>query len=168
MAGMLNTEKPAAKPEGKPVPGNKPDAGRLSAQAMIEQMHLDPQQREQLDRIVLAGMKVMFDQKSHKMLLEQMNGPGTIPDKLGKGIAGLLGLLMQESQNSLPPNLLIPAGIVLMARAAEFLNGSGTPVPPETFAQAMTSMITLVLQTFGVDPQRVAAAGERGLAKGGQ
>ena len=37
----------------------KPEAGKTSPDAIRAQLHLDPKQGAQLDRIVLAGKKVM-------------------------------------------------------------------------------------------------------------
>ena len=53
-------------------------AGKLSPDAIKAQMHLTGNQGAQLDRIVLAGRKIMFSPQSHKMMLDQLNGPGTM------------------------------------------------------------------------------------------
>lgn len=149
MAGLLNQAPSLPK-------------GKITPDSVRKQMHVTPQQGEQLDRIVLAGKKAMFSQKSHKLLLEQLQGPGTIDMKLGQGIAGLMALLAQESKNSLPPNLLIPAGMILLAVAADFLKQSGTEVSDQDIASGVRIMTTAILHAVGIDPDKVAAAGERG------
>ena len=140
--------------------------GKITQQSVRENMHLTPQQAQQLDRIVLAGKKVMFSEKSHRRMLEQLQGPGTIDVKLGQGIAGLMGLLMQESKGSLPHNLLIPAGMILLVVAAEFLRKMGTAVTDQDIGAAVHAMTTAMLHAAGVDPDKVAAAGERGAGGG--
>lgn len=163
MAGLIEQGMPAPAGPAQPT-GNT----QLSPKAIEAQLHLDPQQKQQLQRIVAAGMKVMFDQQSHQMMLDSMQAPGPVPDKLGQGIAGLLGLLMQESKNSLPPQLLVPAGLVLIAHAAEFMNETGMPVSDEDFGNAVDVMVTTVLDAFGLDAERVAAvAGDAQAAAGG-
>lgn len=137
-------------------------SGKITPQAIQAQMHLTPAQAQQLQRIVLAGQKVMFDKQSHKLLLQQLDGPGTMSMKLGQGVAGLMGLLLQESKNSLPPNLIIPAGMILVAHAAEFLRQSGTDLTDQDIAQAVKVMVTAVLHAGGVDADKVAAAGAAG------
>ena len=82
-----------------------------------------------------------------------------MPQKLGQGIASLMAMLFQESQKSIPPQLMVPAGMVLMAHAAEFLTKSGQSVAPEEFGAAQQIMIEAILKAFGVDPAKVAAAG---------
>jgi len=136
---------------------NATAGGKITPESVQSQLHLNPQQKAQLERIVLAGQKVMFSRQSHKLMLDQLNGPGPIDVKLGQGIAGLIGLLMQESKNSLPPNLLIPAGMVLLAHAARFLAESGQPVSDQDIANAMNVMVTAVLNAFGLDADKVAA-----------
>ena len=110
---------PKGSPAGKAAPAEKAPAGKTSPEAIRAGLHLQPKEAAQLDRIVLAGRKVMFAKQSHKMFLEQLDGPGDIAQKLGQGVAGLMGLLWQESRRSLPPQLLIPGGMVLVAVAAE-------------------------------------------------
>lgn len=158
MAGMLKNMAPAS---AAPTAGQAP-AGKITADSVIAQMHLNDKQKAQLQRIVLAGMKVMFDKQTHQMMLDQLEGPGTIAQKVGQGVAGLVALLMQESKNSLPPDMLIPAGMVLVVKAVEFLRESGQEVSDQDLGEAMNAMVTALLQAGGVDPDKLAAAGERG------
>jgi hypothetical protein len=134
-------------------------------EAIQASLHLTPQQQNQLQRIVLAGQKVMFDAKTHKMMLDQIKAPGNIAQKLGQSIAGLMGLLWQESRNSLPPNLMIPSGMVLMAHAAKFMNQAGQTVTPTDFAVATKVMVTAILKAGGVDPDKLAEYGGKGIGK---
>jgi hypothetical protein len=146
----------------------KSAGNQFSPQAIQAKMHLNPQQMQQFQRIVLAGQKVMFDQKTHKLLMQQLQGPGTVAMKIGQGVAGLMGLLMKESNNSLPPNLIIPAGMVLVAHAADFLRQTGQQVQDQDVAQAVKIMTTAILHAGGVDPDKLAAAGAGGFkAKAG-
>ena len=149
--GMLNTVGSA--------PAQKADtADRTSPEAIQAAMHLQPQQQAQLQRIVLAGQKVMFDAKTHHLMLEQLQGPDPLPVKLGRGIAGLMALLWQESKRALPPNLMIPAGMVLVAYAAKFLRDAGEQVSDKDFGEAVKVMTSAMLGAAGVDPDKLTAA----------
>lgn len=141
------------------------NTGKISPDSIRAQLHLNGNQGDQLDRIVLAGKKVMFSQQSHKLMLDQLQGPGTMGQKLGQGVAGLLALLWQESKNSLPPNLIIPAGMVLVAVAADFLRQAGQDVSDQDIAQGIEAMTTALLHATGVDADKVAAAGDSAGAK---
>ncbi len=146
---MLQSVKPGAKPDAKPA------AGSMTPEALKAKMHLTPEQSAQLDRIVLAGKKVMFSQKTHGMMLEQLDGPGPIAQKIGQGVAGLVALLRQESSGSLPPNLLIPAGMILCAVVAQFLRDAGQDISDQDIAAAIETMTTAVLYASGIDPDKL-------------
>jgi len=141
MAMLKTMTKEAGEPKGSPA-GKAAPAGKTSPEAIRAGLHLQPKEAAQLDKIVLAGKRVMFDQRSHKMFLEQLDGPGTIAQKLGQGVAGLMGLLWQESRQSLPPQLLIPGGMVLVAVAADFLRKGGMKVSDKDVAGGIEALVT--------------------------
>ena len=149
---------------GKPGKPGKPSkgGGQLTPEALLAKMHLTPQKAQQLDRIVLAGKKAMFSEQSHSMMLDQLKAPGPISQKIGTGVAGLVGLLWQESQQSLDPSLLVPAGVILCAVVAEFLRGAGQEVSDQEVGSAIETMTHAVLSAGGVDPDKLANAGARG------
>jgi len=164
MAMLQTTTKIAGEPKGSPAGKAAPAkaAGKTSPEAIRAGLHLSGNQGAQLDRIVLAGRKVMFSPQSHKLFLDQLNGPGTLAQKMGQGVAGLMGLLWQESKQSLPPQLLIPAGMVLVSVAADFLRKGGMDVTDQDVAGGIESLVTALLQAGGVDPDKVAEIGARG------
>jgi len=129
----------------------------MSPASVLASMHVEGQQKEQLLRIVAAGKKVMYSQQTHQMMLESMQGEGAPEEKLSKGIIGLLSMLWGESKGSLPPQLIIPAGMVLMADAADFMRQAGEPVTPEQFGAATEMMVDGLLKQGGVDPDKLAA-----------
>lgn len=139
----------------------------LSPDALKAKMKLTPQKAQQLNRIEVAGMKIMFAPQSHQLVVGVLQGPGPVSQKLGKGVAGLLGLLVKESKNSLPPDLLVPAGILLVAHAAEFLAHGGIAVSTKDFGDAVDLMQTLVLHTFGLDANKIASYNPRQATPGG-
>ena len=136
-------------------------ASKITPEFIEGKLHLTEKQKPQLKRIVLGGLKVMFSKESHHLMLAELDGPGTIAEKIGKGVAGLLALLMHESTNSLPPDLLNSAGMVLVAYAAQWLNKAGTPVSDQDIGGAIDTMTAAVLHAGGVDPSKLAEAGGR-------
>jgi hypothetical protein len=124
---------------------------------MEAQMKLNPQQKQQVQRVVIAGMKVMFSPQSHQLVLKTLQGPGSIDQKLGQGIAGLMGLLLQEAKGSIPAPLVIPAALILLAHAVDFLNKAGQQVPPQAIGSAVKILISLILKAGKMDPDKVMA-----------
>lgn len=135
-------------------------AGALSPASLMAKMHLKPEQGPQLARIVEAGKRVMFDKSTHHLMLESMQGDGPIEQKIGGGVVSLLGMLWQESKQSLPPELIIPAGVVLVAEACDFMNQSGTPVTPEQQGAATEFMVDAFMKGANIDSNRLAEAGQ--------
>lgn len=178
MAMLQTTTKQAGEPKGPPEgkaapargqapgkPGKQEPTSKTSPEAIRAGMHLTGNQGAQLDKIVLAGKKVMFSKESHHLFLDQLDGPGTIAQKLGQGVAGLMGLLWQESKRSLPPQLLIPAGMVLVSVAADFLKKGGMDVTDQDIAGGIEALVTALLQAGGVDPDKLADIGAGAMEK---
>lgn len=168
MAGLLQekmegVEETRAKPE-EVSGGGKP----ADTKPVHEGIAVPPELQEMFERMVLAGMKVMFSRETHEMALQQIVGqPGPMGERLGKAMAGLMSLLFAESGGSLPPQLLIPVGTELLAQAADFLNEAGETVTSDDLAEAMGTMIETMFQAFGVDPEQLRQAGGAGYERGG-
>ena len=136
-------------------------SGDMSPASLMAKMHLKPEQGPQLARIVEAGKRVMFDKSTHHLMLESMQGDGPIEQKIGGGVVSLLGMLWQESKQSLPPELIIPAGVVLVAEACDFMNQSGTPVTPEQQGSATEFMMDEFMKGAKIDSNKLAEAGSQ-------
>ena len=149
------------KPGSPRSTGNVPSVqtpAEMQPDALMKQMHLPPGMQKPFMAVVVAGMKIMFSDQTHAQVMQQIEQPGPMPQKLGTGVAGLMAMLFKESNRSIAPQLLIPAGVVLMAHAADFLNKSGMAVSPQDFGAAMQIMVETLLRAFKVDPGKVTAA----------
>lgn len=109
-------------------------------------------------RVVAAGMQMMFSKESNKAAIDSMmRVEGDIAQKLGKGIAGLLGLIVKETNNTVPPQVLIPAGVELLIQAADFLRKTRmADINNQVIGNAMEVMVTTVLQAAKLDVQKIA------------
>ena len=159
---MLETPAKIASKKSKSPYGEYGQENKISPESLIESMHLTGNQKAQLERIVLAGQKVMFSEKSHRLMLEQLDGPGPIAQKIGQGVAGLIALLRQESRGSLPPELLILAWMILCAVVAQFLREAGQDVSDQDIGVAIETMTNALLHASGVDPDKLSAIASQG------
>jgi len=133
----------------------RPQGNDLSAEAVSNNIKMPPELQEAYDRVVIAGMKVMFSDESHKMMLQFMDEEGPADEKLGKGIAGLMLILFKESNETIPPQVIIPAAVQLLMRAAEFAKQSGMgEISNKDIAGGIELMIAIILEKFGVDPSQ--------------
>jgi len=107
-------------------------------------------------RVVIAGMKVMFSKESHRAMLQEIQRPGPLGERLGKGVAGLLLMLFKESNGTMPPAVMIPAGVKLLMEAVDFLRKSGLEKPTNAdIGDGIQIMMSTVLEKFGVAPDKL-------------
>lgn len=103
-------------------------------------------------RIVEAGMKLMFDPSTRGQTLAFMGESGAPAEKLGKGIASVMAMLFKESNQTMPPNLIIPCGIELLLHASAVAKSGGMEFDKNTLAEAMAIMIEDLARHFKVQP----------------
>jgi len=127
------------------------------AKAKIEQ-GVDPKQKDAYDRIVLAGMKVMFTKGTHEQL---MQGLVDAPDKLKTavdGVIGLVGVLFKESRNTMPVVPMIMAGITLLYEGLEFMEKAGmVQVDGDSLAKTTQYYLETLLPKLGMTPDKMQA-----------
>lgn len=134
----------------------RPEGDDLDTETIKNNIQMPPELQEAYDRVVIAGMKVMFSKESHKLMLDELQKEGPIAQKLGMGIAGLMLLLFKESNETIPPQVIIPAGVNLLSRAADFIRKSGIDsITNADIGDAMELMISTILQKFGVSPEQM-------------
>jgi hypothetical protein len=87
---------------------------------------------------------------------------------LGQAIAGLLGMIVKESNGTIPPQVLIPAGVELLIQAADFLRRSKLEqINNQVIGDAMDVMVTTVLQAAKLDVNKIAGFIEQQAMSGG-
>jgi hypothetical protein len=128
----------------------------ITPEAIRSKLHIPPNLQNAYERLVLAGKKVMYDEKTHNVVLQQMQDiQGPIEQQLGQSIAGLMVILYNQSKGAMPPSLLIPAGTELTAEAADFLKKSGQQINDQQIAQAIVVMTQSLLKKFKIDPNKL-------------
>jgi hypothetical protein len=134
----------------------RPEGDELSTKAVSDNINMPPELQEAYERVVIAGMKVMFSKESHRAMLKELQREGPLDQRLGKGIAGLMLLLFKESNGTMPPAVIIPAGVKLLMEAVDFMRdaGMGNPTNAE-IGNGMQIMIAIILEKFGVAPDKM-------------
>jgi hypothetical protein len=134
----------------------RPEGEDLDTEAIKDNIKMPPELQEAYERVVIAGMKVMFSKESHKLMLDELQKEGPVGQKLGTGIAGLMLLLIKESNGTLPPEVVVPAGINLLTRAADFIRKSKIEkITNGDIGDAMEVFISTILDKFGVSPEQM-------------
>jgi hypothetical protein len=128
----------------------------LTPDAVWSNIEMPEELQEAYERIVLAGMKILFSQGTNRELLKRIDGPGPIGIRLGKGMATLMLLLFKQSNQTIPPNVIIPAGLYLLSQAADFLKKTEVEeVTNKDIADSMVEFINTLITSFGGDTQKM-------------
>lgn len=116
-----------------------------------------PEFKKQFEKIVAAGLKVMYSPKTSNMMKKQLNKEGDPIENAGEGVAKLIGILFAESKGTMPMTAGIPAAQVLLCEGLSYMEDSGLiEVTNDVIAQATQSMMGYILQIFGVSREKIA------------
>ena len=145
MVGIVNQN--MARPDEK---------SSVTPEQVRKDMQLPPELQNAYERVVVAGMKMMFSKETNKYMLQQLEAPGSMAEKLGNGVAELMLLLFMQSNKTMPPQVIIPAGTELVVQAADFINQAGlAEVTNRDVGDGIQVMMAVVLKQFGVDPAKL-------------
>lgn len=100
---------------------------------------LDGRQVKGLNAILDAGNKLLFSKDTHYDIMQGLTDDDDtqLADELGKGGISLAMVLYEKSGGTMPQELIIPAGVILLARVAEFLKQTGHKINDEIFHDAV-------------------------------
>jgi hypothetical protein len=117
--------------------------------------------RPVLDKVVLSGMRIMFDKQSHEMAMAELDKPGPLAERLSNGIIALMFMLWKQSNQTIPPQMIVPATLILTLRAFEFLQMSKDPeATKQVLGETVQAAVQGVMDRFkpqGEDPAAAAA-----------
>jgi hypothetical protein len=133
----------------------RPEGDELTLENVKKNIKVPPELQEAYERVVIGGMKVMFSKESHQFMLKEMQGQGPVAQRLGQGIAGLMLMLFKESNETIPPEVIIPAGIELLMQAVDFVRETGMgDITNKDIGDAMEIMMRMILEKFGMKPEQ--------------
>lgn len=138
--------------------GGQQKAGAVDVDAIINKTRsgIPPQLQTVFDKVVLSGMRIMFDPQSHKMMLDQLNQPGPMDKRISDGIISLMYMLWTKSNHGIPPQLIVPATLVLTLRAFQFLQQSHDPeATPAVMGEAVAQAVQGVMDRFGATEDKL-------------
>lgn len=151
------------------MPGAAPaQAGApIDIDAMVAKakQNIPPKLAPMLDRIVLSGMRIMFDKQSHQMAMAELNKPGPMAQRLSNGIIALVYMLWKQSNETMPPQLVVPATLILSLRAFQFLQMSKDPeATPQVLGDATHAAVQGVMDRFGATEDKLPDLIKGGIA----
>lgn len=114
-------------------------------------MEMSTQDMDAFERVVLAGMKIMYDKTTFAHFESGMRKESVpLPQRLATEAAGLMKILMDRSKGSIPPQIIVPAGTMLLMEMAKFMKESGIAEPTSDDVRQGSAMLLKLLEQLFV------------------
>ena len=124
--------------------------GQIDIQPMLDGIEVPSELKPMYDKIVLAGMRIMFSKGSHQLLVDQLQKEGPLAEKISAGIVALMYMLWTQSNKSIAPQLIIPAATALTLRAFDYVQKTGDPeATKEVLGQSVEGALDGIMKGFG-------------------
>ena len=150
---------------GGPQQGQvEPQKGPAGTAQRIEEEILrsaPPEMRSKIERMVIAGRKIIYDPQTNQMLLEQFQNlpAGSDADRLAQGVASIMSMIAEQSKGPFPADAAMPAAVIIMADVADFLGEAGMiEVTDDLIAEATQALAGYMLKKLGIGPEELAQA----------
>jgi hypothetical protein len=116
---------------------------------------IDPRLTPVVAKVVDAGKQVMYSDQTRDMAIQQLK-QGSDPESVGAAVAKLAAILFNQSKHTIPMNVLLPATMMLLFEALEFLEEAGTlKIDQEQLAAYCQATGSAFLQMLGVTPEKL-------------
>lgn len=134
----------------------------LTPESARAQMKLPPDLVQVYERVVDGGLKLMFSERTREQTLQFMQGEGDPSEKMGEGVAAVMATLFKQSNNTMPPQVIIPAGIELLLHAVDVVRKSGGEWSQDDTAESMANMVEAIFRQFGTSLDQVGGMMQQG------
>ena len=137
---------------GGGIPAPNPES------ATIESSNVDSNLQDVYDNVVLAGMKVLFDnKKTNEGIVERLTADKANPAKALSDTAAMLMIqLDQQAGGSIPEEVILPAAIELLEQTSELADSLGLfLIDDAVLNRAGQLMVTNLAEQYGTTPEEV-------------
>jgi len=108
---------------------------------------MDSKTLQDTQKIVVAGMKLMYDKQTRPQLQAAMRD-GPAPEILASNIIGIIKVLWEKSGKKLPPASIGPATMILVYELASFVRESGKEIDPSDVEDAAYLAMEMLKELF--------------------
>lgn len=135
--------------------------GKIDTNQIIAEIQIPPELQKAYDAAVTAGMQIMFDKRSHQIMISTLDAEGAMDDKLSKGIMQLVDIIWGKSNGALPPDIMIPVAVTLLLKAFDFLQKSNDPnATKEVLGNSVEKLINQYKALASQQPQESQQSGQ--------
>ena len=127
----------------------------ISADSFRSKMTIPPELKKAYEAGVKNGLLVMFGKQTREETLKFMEAGEDIPQAMADGIFSVVVFLYDQSNGTMPPQIIIPVGVELLAHAVDVAKKAGIDVSDADVAEGMGKFIEAVLTASGVGPEQM-------------
>lgn len=114
-----------------------------------------PEQKDAVDRIVAAGMKMIFSDMGKEQAAQIVQSKDPASKKLATAVVGLMLMLDSQAKGGIPVGAMFPAALDLLGEAAEVLSAAGQKVTQVDYNEAAQMMLVLMAQKMGGSMEQI-------------
>jgi len=130
---------------------------------------IPPELQDTVQRIVAAGMKIMYSPDMRDDIKKAVQSPDPTPKVMTDNVVGLLLTLDQKAgQSGLPGPALMPAAVELLGEAGTVLVQAGRPVSQDDFKAAIQLTFVLMSKKMGMKDGDIMNTAKSALPPGEQ
>lgn len=150
MDGLIDKARGPVSPAG--------DSGAVTAQGVRSKMALPAEMGDAYEAVITTAKKIMYSDQMAPQVKELLrNQDMSMGEKLGMGATAVMAMLYTQTNGTIPPQLIIPAAIELVADAGDFVRKAGAKVSDDDIAEGMASVVEMILDRAGVKPDQIPA-----------
>lgn len=112
-------------------------------------MEMPQKDLQAMEKVVLAGMKIMFDANTFKIFEKGLtNKQVPIPQRLATEAAGLMKMLYEKSKGKIPIQIILPASAMLLMEMGKFMKEAGIGSPTSEEMREATGILVKILKSM--------------------
>jgi len=108
----------------------------------------NPQTMQDVEKIVMGGMKIMYNEKMRQMMNNIVNNDGPLPEGLSANVVSIINILWEKSNGTLPPGAIGPATMILVYEMAAFIRDAGKEVDPDDVREGAEMAMEMLRELF--------------------
>ena len=119
---------------------------------------VQPKYQDAYNRIVIAGMKVMFSEQLAGELMQGLKASQQPVITAAEGVIGILGILYKESRKTMPLAPMVMAGMNLLLQALDAIDQTGImKIDNNAIGIGTQHYIESLLPKLGITPDKLQA-----------
>jgi hypothetical protein len=144
-------------------PGNSKMIPLLAEAEQQLEAHLDPKNRANYMKVVVAGMRAALDNKGPNGALAASLKSSPDPIRAAaRGAIALVLILRKQSTGVMPIKAMVPAAMTLMFHALDLIDKAGiAKIGPTELVRATDIFTTTMFKKSGITPRMLQAATQK-------